>query len=97
MIVASLRFELRMGMSGSLKDKRAVLRPLVEGLRRLASLSVSEVDHHDAWQRSAVGVAIVTPDPASMEKLIERIRRYVDEHMDIEVVDCVVTYQELAE
>jgi hypothetical protein len=32
-----------------------------------------------------------------MEKLIERIRRYVDEHMDIEVVDCVVTYQELAE
>ena len=94
MIAAALRFEIRIPDSGSLKSKRAVLRPIVEGLRRKVSASVSEVDHHDTWQRSAIGVALVTPDPGSMESLIERVRRYVEEHMEIEVLDCVVTYLE---
>ena len=97
MIVASLRFELRIPLARSLKAKRAVLRPMVEGLRRLASVSVSEVDRHDSWQRATVGVAVVTPDPRSMETIIDKIHRYVDEHMEIEVIDCTVTYQEIAE
>lgn len=94
MIAAALRFEIRIPDVRSLKGKRAVLRPIIEGLRRSVSVSVSEVDHHDAWQRSAIGVAIVAPDPAAMESLIERVRRYVDDHMEIEVLDCEVTYLE---
>jgi uncharacterized protein len=95
MIVAALRFELHVPDSESLKSKRAVIRPLVEGLRRLASVSVSEVDHHDTWQRCALGVALVTPDPGSMDVLIDRVRRYVDENMEVHVVDCSITFVEL--
>lgn len=72
-----------------------MVKPLVEGLRKLASVSVSEVDHHETWQRSAIGVAIVTPDPASMDALIERVRRYVDENMEVHVVDSSLTFVEL--
>lgn len=95
MIVAALRIELHVPDSESLKSKRAVIRPLIEGVRRLASVSVSEVDHHDTWQRCALGVALVTPDPASMDMLIERVRRYVDENMEVHVLDCSVTFIEL--
>jgi uncharacterized protein len=95
MIVAALRFELHVPDSESLKAKRSVIKPLVEGLRKLASVSVSEVDHHETWQRSAIGVAIVTPDPASMDALIERVRRYVDENMEVHVVDSSLTFVEL--
>ena len=95
MIVAALRIELHVPDSESLKSKRAVIRPLIEGVRRLASVSVSEVDHHDTWQRCALGVALVTPDPASMDMLIERVRRYVDENMEVHVLDCSVTFMEL--
>ncbi|MGF1665797.1 MAG: DUF503 domain-containing protein [Acidimicrobiia bacterium] len=95
MIVAALRFELHIPDSESLKSKRAVIRPLIEGLRRAASVSVSEVDHHDTWQRCALGVALVTPDPGSMDRLIERVRRYVDENMEVHVVDCSITFVEL--
>ncbi len=95
MIVAALRFELHVPDSESLKSKRAVIRPLIEGLRRTASVSVSEVDHHDTWQRCAIGVALVTPDPGSMDTLVERVRRYVDENMEVHVLDCSVTFVEL--
>lgn len=95
MIVAALLIELHVPDSESLKSKRAVIRPLIEGVRRLASVSVSEVDHHDTWQRCALGVALVTPDPASMDMLIERVRRYVDENMEVDVLDCSVTFMEL--
>jgi uncharacterized protein len=95
MIVAALRFELHVPDSESLKSKRAVIRPLIEGLRRLASASVSEVDHHDTWQRCALGVALVTPDPGSMDMLIDRVRRYVDENMEVHVLDCSITFVEL--
>jgi uncharacterized protein len=94
MIAAAIRFEIRIPDVASLKAKRAVLRPIIDGLRRKVSVSVSEVGRHDSWQRSSVGVALVTPDPGSMESLIERVRRYVDEHMEIEVLDCEVTYLE---
>jgi uncharacterized protein YlxP (DUF503 family) len=95
MIVAGLRFEIRIPMANSLKDKRAVLRPLIDGIRRAVSVSVSEVDHHDSWQRSAVGVAVVTPDPGSMQRLVDDIRRRFDENLEIQVIETELEYVEM--
>ncbi|MFP5333420.1 MAG: DUF503 domain-containing protein [Acidimicrobiia bacterium] len=94
MHAAALRIEVHIGDSDSLKQKRKVLRPFVEGLRRLASLSVAEVDYHDTWQRSVIGVAVVAPDAAELERLIDRVRRYVDEQLELAAVDVAVTYLE---
>ena len=94
MHAAAMWIEFHIPDSGSLKDKRKVVRPFIEGLRRLASLSVSEVAHHDSWQRSAVGVAIVAPDAVALEHLIERVRRYVDEQLEFGVVDVKLAYLE---
>lgn len=94
MHAAALRIEVHIGDSNSLKQKRKVLRPFIEGLRHLASLSVAEIDHHNTWQRSVVGVAVVAPDAGALERLIERVRRYVDEQLELTVVDVAVTYLE---
>ena len=96
MKAAALRFELHIQGSESLKEKRAVLRPLIEGLRRQLSVSVSEVDHHDTWQRVGLGVAVVAPDGGRLDTLIDRIRRYVDDNIEVEVCDVAVYYMESA-
>lgn len=96
MKAAALRFELHIPGSESLKEKRAVLRPLVEGLRRHLSVSVSEVDHQDTWQRVGLGVAVVAPDGGRLDSLIDRIRRYVDENLEVEVCEVAVYYMEEA-
>jgi uncharacterized protein YlxP (DUF503 family) len=94
MKAAALRFELHLPAAQSLKEKRAVLRPLVEGLRRRLSVSVSEIDHQDTWQRVGLGVAVVAPDGGRLESLLEQVRRYVDENLLVEVCEVSVYYIE---
>ena len=94
MWAAAIRVELRILDTQSLKAKRAVLRPHVERLRRMASLSVAEVDHHDTWQRSALGVAVVAPDRHSLDVMTDKVRRYVDSQPDIELVEFKISYLE---
>lgn len=94
MYAAAIRIEIHVPDSHSLKEKRRIVRPLIEGLRRQASLSVSEVGHHESWQRAAVGVAIAAPDAGELERLIDRVRRYVDEQVELNVIDVRVAYLE---
>ena len=94
MKAAALRFELHLPDCHSLKEKRAILRPLVEGLRRQLSVSVSEVDHHDTWQRCGLGVAVVAADGGRLEALLERVVRYVDGNLELEVHQVAVSYLE---
>lgn len=94
MRAAALRFELHIPTAQSLKEKRAALRPVIEGLRRVVSVSASEVDHHDTWQRSAVGVALVAADGGRLDRLMEQVHRYFDDQLEIEVVGVEIHYME---
>ncbi|HLF44649.1 MAG TPA: DUF503 domain-containing protein [Acidimicrobiia bacterium] len=87
MRTAALRVELHLPSPQSLKAKRAILRPVIEGMKRLGSFSVAEVDHHDRWQRAALGVAIVTRDGEGLAAQIAKLRRYLDTRLEVEVLD----------
>jgi uncharacterized protein YlxP (DUF503 family) len=87
MRAAALRVELHLPNVLSLKAKRGVLRPVVEGVRRLGSYSVAEVDHQDDWQRATLGVAVVARDGSSLEMALNGLRRYLDSFPEVEVLD----------
>lgn len=87
MRAAALRVELHLPGAQSLKAKRAILRPVVEGIKRLGSFSVAEVDHQDSWQRAAIGVAIAARDGESLAMQIAKLRRYLDTRLEVEVLD----------
>lgn len=91
MRVAALRVEIHIPTPQSLKQKRAILRPVIEGLRKLGSYSVAEVDHHDDWQRATIGVAVVSPDGRGLGMQISKLRRYLDSRLEIEVLDVFVS------
>jgi uncharacterized protein len=91
MRAAALRVELHLPTPQSLKAKRAVLRPVVEGIKRLGSYSVAEVGHHDLWQRAAIGVAIAAPDGDGLRMQMSKLRNYLDSCLEVEVIDLFVT------
>ncbi|TDI39054.1 MAG: DUF503 domain-containing protein [Acidobacteria bacterium] len=97
MRVAALRVEIHLPAPQSLKEKRAVLRPVIEGMRRLGSFSVAEVDHHDDWQRATIGVAVVAPDGRGLDMQISKLRRYLDSRLEIEVFDVFMSELEKPE
>ena len=86
MHVAALEIELHLADSGSLKEKRAVVRHLVEVARRRFGVSGSEVDHHDLWQRAALGFSVVAPSAGRAEEVLDRVERFVWSHPEVTVV-----------
>jgi uncharacterized protein YlxP (DUF503 family) len=94
MKVAVMRVELHIGAAQSLKDKRAVLRPVVERLKRSLSISVAEVGHQDTWQRAEIGVAVVARDMGELERMIDRTRRHFDSQLQCEMVAFTVSHME---
>ena len=91
MRAAALRVELHLPTVQSLKAKRGVLRPVIEGIKRLGSYSVAEVDHQDHWQRATIGVAVVARDGAGLLMQISKLRRYLESSVEIEVLEILET------
>ena len=87
MHVASLRFDLHLGQSRSLKAKRAVVKPIVEGARQRFGVAVAEVGHQDRWQRAAVGVAAVGSSPGHVADVLDAVERFVWSFPEVEVLE----------
>lgn len=83
-----LRFTLRLPESGSLKDKRQVVRSLSQRIRNKFQVCVAEVGDNDVWQIATIGVACVTNTHRHCEEMLDEIVAYVREsRLDAEVVD----------
>lgn len=65
--------ELHLPGVHSLKEKRALLRPIEQALRDDLGVSVAEVGWQDAWQRAALGVAVVARDATGIDRTLERV------------------------
>jgi uncharacterized protein YlxP (DUF503 family) len=96
LVIVSIQIDLRVPDSHSLKQKRASVRPMVEGIRHRFSLSAAEVDHLDAWQLATVGVAIVSGEVATAVGLADDVERFVWSRPDIEVIEIVRQWHEQA-
>jgi uncharacterized protein YlxP (DUF503 family) len=86
MWVLAARFDLHVGASVSLKDKRRVIRPVVDGLRSRFNAGVAEVGGQDLWQRSEVGVALVGSDAGVLQKALRQVERFVAGHPELEIL-----------
>ncbi len=87
MVVGTLRLELHLPSSDSLKAKRSVLNHVKERLRTRFNVSVAEVDHQDLWQRATIGVAAVSGDGAVLDHLLHDIVSAVEREDRLSVLD----------
>src|SRR3954453_13681269 len=60
MFVGSLELDVRLPQCHSLKEKRAVVKTVLQGAARRYSVAASEVEQHDKWQRATFGFAAVS-------------------------------------
>jgi uncharacterized protein YlxP (DUF503 family) len=86
MHVASLSVEVRLRSSHSLKDKRSMLRPVVEGARRRFSVAAAEVGHQDSWQRAVLGFATVSSSATHAEEVLDGVERFVWSFPELDVI-----------
>ena len=86
MFAAALAIELHLPDCHSLKDKRAAIKPILEGARRRFQVAAAEVDFHDKWQRAALGFAAVAPDGGHVTQVLDSVERFVWSFPEVEVI-----------
>ncbi len=59
--------EIHLPDSHSLKEKRSVLRKVVDCLRSRFNFSVSEIEHQEPWQQARVGAVAIGPNRIVLE------------------------------
>jgi hypothetical protein len=87
MYVAALTMDVLLGDVRSLKQKRALVRPLVAELRRrFPGVAVAETGHLDLHRRAEIGVAVVSHTADNATKVIDECERLVAARPEIELL-----------
>lgn len=70
--------------SQSLKEKRSVIKKVMNRLQNSYNITISELDHHDLWQRALLGIATVGSDRKRAEQVIDACLTKVDSFTELE-------------
>jgi uncharacterized protein len=87
MYIAALTLDVLLGDVRSLKQKRAVVRPLVAELRRrFPGVAVAETGHLDLHRRAELGVAVVSATAGNATQVLDECERLVAARPEIELL-----------
>jgi uncharacterized protein YlxP (DUF503 family) len=79
----SLNADLLLGDVHSLKEKRAVVRPIVAELRKRFAVAAAEVGDQDLHRRAQVGVATVAAEAAQVADVLDACERLLAERPEV--------------
>jgi uncharacterized protein YlxP (DUF503 family) len=90
MITAIARVELGLDGCRSLKDKRQILRSIIERTRARFQVAVAEVEDQDLWQRAVIGIACVSPDGYHAHEVMQKVVEFITTaNPEAEVLDSI--------
>ena len=86
MVVGCCWMDLYFPESGSLKSKRQVLKSVIARLQNRFNVSVAEVDAQDLWQRSLIGVAVVSNEGSHANSVLSKVVQHVEGDRRLELL-----------
>ena len=97
MIVGAALVEIHVHGSRSLKQKRGVVRSIIQRVRNRYNMSVAEVGGQDTWQRAVLGLGIVGSDVTVLRRQLEKALEFIEDLHLAEVLCSEVQILDLPE
>ena len=85
MHIGTLTVVLYLHAAESLKDKRQVVKSLIETTRQKFNISIAEVDDLDKWRRATIGIACVANDKAYVNRVLDKVLNTLESNPAVEV------------
>lgn len=86
MFVGICTIRLEIFEAHSLKEKRQVIKSIIERLKHRFNISIAEVDMLDSWQNSEIGFACVSTEPDHARKMIQNVINFIDGDGRVEII-----------
>jgi uncharacterized protein len=77
-VVGALCVSLRLDGCRSLKDKRQILRSLLDRMRREFRVAAAETGDHELWGNAEIGVSYVSTSPTHAESVLQHVLDLLD-------------------
>lgn len=81
MIVGCLEITLLIPGAASLKDKRSVVRRVLDKIQHRFNVSASEVGDNDVHERAILGVSAVANDSSFVNSVLDKVLGFVEEDL----------------
>lgn len=72
--------ELYLPYASTLKEKRSVVRSILDRLKKRINISAMELQYQDLWQRSMLGFAAVAASQTDLNLIEEAVKSSIDLH-----------------
>ena len=87
MIIEAATVKLYASWVHSLKEKRTLVKSIINKTRNKFNVSISEADAQDIHQTIVLGLACVTGTVSHADSMIDSILRFIEDNVDAEIVD----------
>jgi len=87
MHVGMLQVHCHVPDAQSLKDKRRILRGLMDRVRATFAVAAAEVDDQDVWQSAVLGFACVSNDGRHAAEVMTKVLDWIRDGSAVSVVD----------
>ena len=87
MKILLIKITLRASWVHSLKEKRIVVKSLIQRLKNKFNVSVAEVDSQDVHQTIVIGLAGICSTNAQIDSTFENILNFIEINTDAEIIN----------
>lgn len=87
MTIGILQIDLFLAENHSLKEKRMILKSIKTRLHNTFNVAVSELDHHDKWQRTSIGIVSIGNEKRAIDSMLAKIVEFVERDRSVEIID----------
>ena len=85
MRIGTLTITLYLHDTESLKDKRQIIKSLIETNRRKFNISIAEVDDLDKWRKAVIGIACVANDGKYVNQVLDKVLDSIESDPQLDV------------
>ena len=87
MFVSNMLISLTIYSAFNLKEKRMVIKSLIERIKSRFNVSICEAGDNDKWQVCDLGISFVSNESKHNEKIIEKIINFIDNDGRVEITN----------
>jgi uncharacterized protein len=90
MIIGSCKVYLNAPFSHSLKEKRSVVKSIIDKVRHKFNVSIAEVEDQDIHQSIVIGFAVISNSSAHANSMVQSVVNYIEENTSANLLDTYI-------
>jgi uncharacterized protein YlxP (DUF503 family) len=87
MVIGACRIVLSIDEVYSLKEKRHIVKSIIERLKSRFNASVAEVGLNDTWKNAVIGIACVSNEAAHADSMMANMVNFVENDGRVVLID----------